>query len=415
MTVPGAANGILSLAPSSEPVTVTVSSSTRWSVETTDKEGWCVITYGNGDTDGTGNLGNGTFIITPTVNTSTDNRSCEVTVYAVDSEGSHIGYSQSVLVTQKGMRIMVSQNDYDGQPLTPSSSEFTVTINANIPWKVTADSWITVVDGEGMTGNTFIPSEGNLDSQDATMTVKVSQNTGNEQRTGEVLISGSDGDYVTVRIPVIQQGTSFIVNSTSSLAGIPYGGGTVEFQVYSPDASWTVAQQNGTWVMFDPSSGAADSRELTVRASIAPNPVNTDRTARIIFSRVGSVGGSTFEIIQKGNPNSTVTPPDPGGETLTPPQIGTGRVMEGVTSTRAEVMVYFAVTDIAAQGYGVYVTPVGRPAETRKVSGYIVEEGLFKVDITGLTPDTNYEAVPFVEYFQDGGTRETLADPLKFL
>ncbi len=414
MSVPGAGNGILTLAPSSAPVTVAVTSSTRWRVETTDKEGWCVVTYGEGDADGAGQLGDGSFVITPTVNTSAENRSCDVTVYAIDSSGDHIGYSQSVLVTQTGMRLAITSNGYDGAPLLPSASEFDVTVSANIPWKATANSWIAIAGGEGMEGNSFTPSEGSVDAQEVTLTVKVGQNTGSEQRAGEILFSSPAGDHVTTRISVIQQGTSFIVNATSELTGVPYGGGTVEFQVYSPNSSWTAAQQNGTWVTFAPASGVPDAQNVTVRATIAANTVNAERTARIIFSREGDGIGTTFEIVQQGNPNSTVTPPDPGPAPLTPPQIGTARVLEGVTSTRAEIVAYFTVTDIPAQGYGVFVTPEGNPAETRKVNASVVDDGLFRVEITGLSPATRYEAVPFLEYVRDGEACETRGSTLTF-
>ena len=84
-------NGMLDIGSAQSSTVFTVSSTTRWTVEVSNCEGaWCQIVYGEGNSDGAGHIGDGTFTVEAAPNRSGNSRECTVTVYAIESDGSHI-------------------------------------------------------------------------------------------------------------------------------------------------------------------------------------------------------------------------------------------------------------------------------------------------------------------------------------
>ena len=84
-------NGLLELGSAQSSTIFDVTSTTRWTVEVTDCEGsWCQIVYGEGNSDSAGHIGNGVFTSDAAPNRSSNTRECNVTIYAIESDGSHI-------------------------------------------------------------------------------------------------------------------------------------------------------------------------------------------------------------------------------------------------------------------------------------------------------------------------------------
>ena len=154
--------------------TFTITSNTSWSI--TSNQTWCTVSTSSGSN-------NGTITVSAIENTSTDSRSATITVKAGN-------ISQAITVKQTGtnptLQLSKSSMSFDA---SSGNDEFSITSNTN--WTVTSDkSWCTLS-----------PSSG---SNNARVTVYVSENTSTSERSATVTVKAGD---ITQTIAVTQEGS----------------------------------------------------------------------------------------------------------------------------------------------------------------------------------------------------------------
>lgn len=402
----GLSNGLIEIGSAQSTTVVTVTSTTRWTVEVTDCEGaWCQIVYGDMASDAVGRIGDGTFFIEAAPNRSGSVRECNVTVYAIDSEGSHLsGRSVQIHVEQDRQSIQV---DYAGDVVSPFGTTFAthpeVSVTANQAWRVsTSHTWVTVIPGEGMDGDGFTPVDGSSEERRATFRLSVEGNPGTSVRYAEVTVSSPTSAFTPIRLNVTQEGSSdtFFVTPTS-VPVVTWRGDTVEFQVYSPREAWAVsAVSAGDWVSLDRTSGEASAEPVTVRAKVLQNDERGSRQAGIIFTRAGGMGETVIALDQNGNPD---VPDNPDLPDVSPyPSVSSPWVVSGWMPTWAQVRAYYSSPYVTVTGCGAFCHPANNPDAVKTVHGYLEENNQIVVDITDLDPNTEYCVWCFVEYTYNG-------------
>lgn len=414
----GLANGLIEIGSAQSSTVVNVTSTTRWTVEVSNCEGaWCQIVYGDMTSDEAGHIGSGIFRIEAAPNRSGNVRECDVTVYAVDSEGNHLpGRSVLIHVEQDRQSIQV---DYAGDVISPlgttPATQPQVTVTANQAWRVSSShAWVTVIPGEGMDGDTFIPAAGSSENAKASFRLSVEGNPGTSVRYAEVTVSSPTSAFTPIRLNVTQEGSSdtFFVTPTSTPT-VSWRGDTIEFRVYSPREAWTVkAVSAGEWVSLDRTSGEASSEAVTIRAKVLQNEERDSRQAGVIFTRAGGMGETIVTIDQNGNPDVPVTPDLP--EVDPHPSVSSPWVISGWTQTWAQVRAYYSSPYITVTGCGAFCHPVDNPDDVRNVHGSLGENNQIIVDLTDLTPNTEYCVWCYVEYTFEGQSMVTTGGAVYF-
>lgn len=404
-------NGQLDLGSARSETEFKVTSTTRWIVEITNCEGaWCQITYGDNTTDASGQIGDGTFVIDAAPNHSLEYRTCDVTVRAVDAEGTPLaGVSQDIHLRQDPQSIDIASTISVISPYgTTSASEPTVTVKANQAWTVsTTHPWVTIVPGTGMDGDSFTPAVGSVAEQTVSFRISVAPNPGTAARTAEVIVSSPSSAFTPQRLNVTQEGSTetFIVTPTV-VPVVSHMGTVLEFQVYSPRDSWSVfAVADGGWITVEPTGGAATEAPVTVRASVSANSNGTARDASLVFSHGEGADAVQLPvaIAQSGNPEA----PDPDHT----PVVSAPWLEGGWTASHARIYAYFRSPIVDLAGCGVYLTSA---SGTLTFEGSFYGNELMAVDISGLQSATTYEAVAFVRYYMDGTLRESVGSSIYF-
>lgn len=323
----GFENGMLSIGSAQSMTVFNVESTTRWTVDVTDCEGaWCQIVYGSSTADESGHIGNGTFTVEVAPNRSSLARECEITVYAVEGDGTHIpGKSILIHLTQDRQSISV---DYAGDVISPfgttENTEPTVTVTANQAWLAgVSHNWLTIIPGDGMSGGGFSPATGSTDAKTIGFRFKVDANPGTNSRTAEVTISSPTSAFTPIRLNVTQEGsTAAFFITPSNVPEVSSEGGELEFLVYSPREDWTVKSiALGDWIVLDKTSGSASPDPVTIKATILENPTEFAREAALAFIRGGDMGETLIVITQQPGSGVTTDPDIPNSGDNRPPTV----------------------------------------------------------------------------------------------
>ncbi len=421
VSAPGYENGLLAVGSAASATTFTVTSTTRWTVAVTNCEGaWCnIVFYSDTSADEAGHIGDGTFTVETSPNRGGDVRSCDVTVYAIESDGTHIpGRSVAFRVEQDRQSISV---DYAGDVIsaygTVPGTQPVVSVTANQAWTATpSHSWVSIIPGDGMTGDGFTPAPGSETEQTVSFRLSVEANPGTSVRTAEVTLSSPSSAFTPIRLNVTQEGSSeiFFVTTPPDVESLPAAGTTVEFTVYSPREAWSVtAITAGDWVTLDRTSGEASSEPVVIRATVAPNPDRASRQGGLRFTRGGDRGESFVTFSQNGAEGSgSETPEPPTGDQS--PRVSAAWIINGWTATWAQLRAYYLSPVQEVTGCGAYIYPVSNPDAFREIGGHFGEGGLIIVDMSDLEPDTEYTAYAFVDYDDSGRHQRTTGGATNF-
>lgn len=222
-----------------------VLSNTSWNVSSVPS--WITVLPSNGE-------GDGKIKVTAQDNPNTANRSG---VIHITQSGLNIDVE--VTVTQAGKTFDVTTtvlNFGDKQETQTVSIETDGTWNAQ-----TNDSWITVSP---------LSASGN-----STLSVTVSENPNDNERTGKVVITMGDK---SATIDIVQKGKYFMVSN--SFLTYTSKGGSINISITTND-TWTARiEDNQEWIQLSETNGSGD---VDVQVTAMDNPSVNSRTATIIF------------------------------------------------------------------------------------------------------------------------------------
>ena len=239
--------GKLEVSPTSLPFTssggskdFTISSNLSWTVSS-DKS-WCTVNKSSGSN-------NATITVSVTANTSTSERTATITV-----KGGSI--TRTISITQGESYLNV---DPTSLSFESSSGNKNFSISSNLSWTVSSDkSWCTVNKSSG--------------SNNASVTVKVTENTTTSKREATITIKGGN---ITRTVSITQKEGGKLEVSSNSLYFTSSGGDNY-FSI-SSNLSWTVSSDK-SWCTVNRSSG---SNNATITVSVTANTSTSERTATI--------------------------------------------------------------------------------------------------------------------------------------
>lgn len=242
--------------------TISVEANNSWTAEVTSGTEWLTVS----------NSSSSSFTVSASANPSHKNLMGAVTVKSDK-------LSKVVSVTQ-----LASPNN-DKIEVSPASLSFEaaggskdVTVKANVDVTATAsESWITVTPSSVASGQ-------------ATVAVKVAENTGSSPREATITFAGGDAESVTVAVS--QTPASFITVSSETIDA-PADGGEFTVKVTS-NVKWTVASKPD-WATVSPTSG--DNTDIKV--TVAANSSSEERKGDIVLS--GSSAKATVSVVQSAN------------------------------------------------------------------------------------------------------------------
>lgn len=222
-----------------------VLSNTSWTVSSAPS--WITVSPTNGE-------GNGKIQVTAEDNPNTVNRAG---VIHLTQNG--LSIDVAVTVTQSGKTFDVNTTvlNYEDKQETQ-----TVSILTDGTWSAqTNDTWISLS-----------PSSA---SGNSTLSVTVSENTEDNERTGQVIVTMGDK---SATINVIQKGKYFTVSN--SLLTYSSKGGSMNISITTND-TWTAQiENNPSWLQLSKNNGSGNV-DVTVTAT--DNPSVNSRTATIVF------------------------------------------------------------------------------------------------------------------------------------
>jgi len=212
---------------------------------------------------------NGSFTVNYQSNTTTNSRTCIITV-------SGEGQSATVTVNQAPINAYLA--------VTPTaivkphtSGSFSVQVSSNISWGVSEScTWLSCSPTNGSNNGTF--------------TVTYDENTSQNSRTGIITVSGSG---LSETVTLTQNGTTYYlsVDPISSVVG-PQAD---NFQVQvTSNINWQVVN-NCSWINCSPENGT-NNGSFTV--NIDENPNQEIRTGNISVSGNGEL--ATITVVQQG-------------------------------------------------------------------------------------------------------------------
>ena len=230
----------LSFTSSSGSKDFTISSNLSWTVSS-DKS-WCTVNKTSGSN-------NATITVSVTANTSSSNRTATITV-----KGGSI--TRTISITQGESYLNV---DPTSLSFESSSGNKNFSISSNLSWTVSSDkSWCTVNKSSG--------------SNNASVTVKVTENTTTSKREATITIKGGN---ITRTVSITQKEGGKLEVSSNSLYFTSSGGDNY-FSI-SSNLSWTVSSDK-SWCTVNRSSG---SNNATITVSVTANTSTSERTATI--------------------------------------------------------------------------------------------------------------------------------------
>ncbi len=248
-------------------VTVTPSGSTcAWTASVDSSfAGWISVTSGSSST------GTGTVNYTVAENTDTGARTGKITIAGHSFE-----------VTQEGAC---------GFTLTPASQTFTTSAGTGsfaIDASDSACAWTATSSDSTWLGFTTTASG----TGDATVGYSVTENTGSDQRSGTITITGSTSSSV---FTVTQDGVTCVSTGftiTPASASYDYEGGTGSVAVTAPTGcDWTAVSNTPDWLLI--TSGSTGTGEGSVSYEVEVNTSSETRTGTM------TIAGKTFTVTQE--------------------------------------------------------------------------------------------------------------------
>ena len=194
----------------------TITSNVNWTI--TSDQTWCTVSTSSGSK-------NGTITVNVSENNSIDSRSASITVKAGDQ-------SQIIAVTQAGASPTLQLNK-SSMAFESSNGENTFTISSNTSWSITSDkTWCTLSSSSG--------------SNDATVTVYVSENTSTSSRSATITVESAT---IMRTLAVTQNGATPVTPPSSQDRSFTVGGVTFKM----------VAVEGGTFTMGATSEQGSDA------------------------------------------------------------------------------------------------------------------------------------------------------------
>jgi hypothetical protein len=233
--------------PEASSVTIQVTSNDNWGGIFPEASGWFIIPLENITTQ----VGNGSFEIRVTENTSTQPRTTRVTI---GGRGGTDSNRAIITVTQQGARGVEEPENFlilspEFWNLSAQPDNIIIQVSSNTDWGVQDIDydWLSVTDIESgysrgnNAGSFHIHVEGNPGSQ----------------RTGTIILSGGG---VTNSIIVTQRGTQverqYLELSETDLTFTATAGRT--FIAVDANIPWTASSSDPTWLQVTPESGDGD-------------------------------------------------------------------------------------------------------------------------------------------------------------
>lgn len=229
---------------------LSVLSNTSWTVSSVPS--WITVSPSNGE-------GDGKVKVTAQENPNTANRSGVIHITQ-----SGLSIDVAITVTQAGKTFDVNTTvlNFEDKPETQ-----TIEITTDGTWSArTDDAWIAL-SPTSASGN-------------STLSVTVSENPNDSERTGQVTVSMGDKSSA---ISVVQKGKYFTVSN--SLLTYTSKGGSLNIAVTTND-TWTAKIENSpAWLQLSSSNGAGN---IDVKVTASDNPSVNSRTATILFETTHS-------------------------------------------------------------------------------------------------------------------------------
>lgn len=225
-----------------------VLSNTNWKVSSAPS--WITVSPSQGE-------GDGTVKVTASENPNTANRSG---VIHLTQTG--LSIDVAVTVSQAGKTFDVNTTVLNFED---KSSTQIINIQTDGTWTASAsDSWITISP---------TTASGNL-----TLSVSVSENTSDDERSGQVMVVMADK---SATINVIQKGKYFTVSN--NLLTYTSKGGVLDVSISTND-SWSAKVEDGsTWLTLSKTSGTGN---VDVKVTASDNASVNSRTATLIFETI---------------------------------------------------------------------------------------------------------------------------------
>ena len=227
---------------------LSVLSNTSWTVSTDAK--WFTISPDKGE-------GDGKVTVTAQENPNTASRSG---VIHLTQPGLNIDVSVTVKQEGKSFDVNTTVLNFNDKQETQ-----TVQITTDGTWSAQAsESWITLSPKSG--------------SGNATLSITVSENTSDNERTGEVTVTMGDKN---AKIGVVQKGKYFTVSN--NLLTYTSKGGTLNVAITTNDKWTATVKGNSQWLKLSSTSGTGD---IDVKVTAADNPSMKSRADTIVFATI---------------------------------------------------------------------------------------------------------------------------------
>lgn len=224
---------------------LTVLSNTNWTISSAPS--WITVSPSQGE-------GDGSVKVTASDNPYTTNRSG---VVHLTQAGLSIDVAVSVSQAGKTFNVNTTVLNFEDK-----SSTQTINIQTDGTWTAFAsDSWITISP---------YTASGN-----STLSVSVSENISDDERSGQVMVVMADK---SATINVVQKGKYFTVSN--NLLTYTSKGGVIDVSISTND-SWSAKVEDGsTWLTLSKTSGAGN---VDVKVTASDNASVNSRTATLIF------------------------------------------------------------------------------------------------------------------------------------
>lgn len=235
----------LSFASTLSKMNLQINSNTDWMIS--DIPSWISITPDKGN-------GNATIEVSAVDNPSINDRKG-----AIHITHEKLGIDVNIPITQKGKTFDVNTTLLNFEDKASSQN---IDIETDGTWNaVTSDNWITLTP--------------TTNSGKSTLNVSVSENTGDNERTGQVTVTMCDK---TATIFVTQTGKFFTI-SEESLAYTSTGG-TIDIAITTNDTWTATIEGNPSWLKLSKNNGSGN---IEISAVATDNPSVNSRSATILF------------------------------------------------------------------------------------------------------------------------------------
>lgn len=224
---------------------LSVLSNTNWTVSSAPS--WITVSPSQGE-------GDGSVKVTASDNPYTTNRSG---VIHLTQTGLSIDVAVSVSQAGKTFNVNTTVLNFEDKQSTQ-----TIDIQTDGTWTASAsESWITI----SPTSN----------SSNSTLSVTVSENTSDNERSGQIVVVMADK---SATINVVQKGKYFTVSN--NLLTYTSKGGVIDVSISTND-SWSAKVEDGsTWLTLSKTSGTGN---VDVKVTASDNASVNSRTATLIF------------------------------------------------------------------------------------------------------------------------------------